>query len=473
MIVDILLLSGVFLPSFAAMLILVFQGRHKAFIAVSASISLFLILLCTKIVLGSDMRIIAALNITPSIEISFAFERFGMFFALISSFLWVITNFYSIDYLVINQIPGRAKFLSYFCLSMTCVMGVAFAGNLITLFVFYELLTITTYPLVTFKKSSEASRAGRIYLLMLFGSSLLFFFLAIVMTFNFAGTLDFVEGGILPQMSPAKSTLLLLLFAYGVGKAALVPMHSWLPRAMVAPSPVSAFLHAVAVVKAGVFTIIKIIVYIFGIDNLCLCMQEATNILLYIAGLSTIFSTLMALRQDNLKRMLAYSTVSQLSYMIMSAALLSSAAVEAAFFHLLAHAFAKITLFFAVGAIYSFSGRQYISDLNGIAQKLPLTMFAFAIAALSMIGLPPAVGVLSKFFIIKAGYKNLFLLSVTLISTIANAFYFLPALYRAFFCKLRGAHIRNESVLLAIPAVVTSCCLILLFFSSNLVFSLL
>ena len=159
--------------------------------------------------------------------------------------------------------------------------------------------------------------------------------------------------------------------------------------------------------------------------------------------------------------------------MIMSVALFSSAAVEAAFFHLLAHAFAKITLFFAVGAIYSFSGRQYISDLNGIAQKLPLTMLAFAIAALSMIGLPPTVGALSKFFIIRAGYDNLFVVAVTLISTIANAFYFLPALYRAFFCKLKGEHIRSESVLLAIPAVVTSCCLVLLFFFSNFAFALL
>ena len=173
---------------------------------------------------------------------------------------------------------------------MTCVMGIAFAGNLMTLFVFYELLTITTYPLVTFKKSSEASRAGRIYLLMLFGSSLLFFFLAIALTFNLAGTLDFVEGGILPQMSLAKSTFLLLLFAYGAGKAALMPMHSWLPRAMAAPSPVSAFLHAVAVVKAGVFTIIKIIVYIFGIDNLCTEHARGLQIYCYILqGLALFF----------------------------------------------------------------------------------------------------------------------------------------------------------------------------------------
>jgi multicomponent Na+:H+ antiporter subunit D len=249
-----------------------------------------------------------------------------------------------------------------------------------------------------------------------------------------AGTLDFTPGGILAdKATPFALSVLLALFAFGIGKAALMPLHFWLPAAMVAPTPVSALLHAVAVVKAGVFTILKIVVYVFGLETLR--ETGAADWLVYAAGATILIASLIALNQDNLKRRLAFSTISQLSYVVLGAALLAPVAVMGAAFHIAAHAVSKITLFFAAGSIYTTAHLTEVSQLDGIGRKMPVTMGAFAIAALSMIGLPPTVGFLSKWFILSGAMtlQDWFAVAVLAVSTVLNAAYFLPILARAFF----------------------------------------
>jgi len=302
------------------------------------------------------------------------------------------------------------------------------------LFFSYEVLTLSTFPLVTHSGKPDAIKSGRTYLGILLSTSIGLQLLAIIWTWQTTGTLTFEAGGILNgKMSDGAVAILLLLYMYGIGKAALMPVHRWLPAAMVAPTPVSALLHAVAVVKAGVFTVVKVIVYIFGYDFL----SEAINInwLLYIAGFTIIAASLVALRQDNLKRRLAYSTISQLSYVVMAAAILAPLSIIGAVLHIAAHAVGKITLFFAAGSIYTATHKTEISQLNGIGRKMPWTMGAFSVASLSMIGIPPTVGFISKWYILMGAIQSeqIFAISVIILSTLLNAGYFVPIIYCSFF----------------------------------------
>jgi len=378
-------------------------------------------------------------EITPALKISFTLEWLGFLFALVASFLWIITTIYSIGYMRTNKEKNLGRFYCFFALSIFSVMGIALSDNLLTLFLCYELLTIFTFPLVAHEGDENSKKGAKTYLSILIGTSMSFFLIAVIWVFNITGTLDFKSGGILAgHASIFETGLLLLLFSYGIGKAALMPFHRWLPAAMVAPTPVSALLHAVAVVKAGVFSIVKIIVYIFGIENLHNVIDTnwwGGGWLVVISGTTILCASVIALRQDNLKKRLAFSTVSQLSYVIMAVALLAPQAVMAAGFHIAAHAIGKITLFFAAGSIYTASGKKYVSELNGIGKRMPYTMAAFAIASLSMIGLPPTVGFLSKYYMLKGAfeYGNFFAVTVIVVSTLLNAAYFLPIIYAAFF----------------------------------------
>ncbi len=302
-------------------------------------------------------------------------------------------------------------------------------------------MTISTYPLVTHKANEEAVRAGRLYLLLLLGTSLVLFLPAIIATYALAGTLDFTPGGILGgKAGPGVTALLLALYVFGIGKAAVMPLHFWLPAAMVAPTPVSALLHAVAVVKAGVFAILKVIVLIFGVDSLSTTGQSLW--LTLVAGATIIAASLVALRQDNLKRRLAYSTVSQLSYVILGAAILAPISVVGAAMHIAAHAVSKITLFFAAGSIHTASHLTEVSQLDGIGRRMPWTMGAFAIGAVSMIGIPPTAGFLGKWFMLTGAMQtaNWIAVGVIVISTILNAGYFLPIVFRAFFREAPAGH---------------------------------
>jgi len=373
------------------------------------------------------------LEMLPGIALGFRVEPLGMLFALVAASLWIVNSIYSIGYMRANDEPQQTRFYACFALALCATMGIAFSANLLTLFVFYEMLTLVTWPLVTHHGDDEARKGGRLYLGFLLGTSIVLLLPAIVATWALAGTLEFTPGGIL-RGTASGSVIggLLALFMFGIGKAALMPVHRWLPAAMVAPTPVSALLHAVAVVKAGVFTVVKVIVYVFGVDMLA--GVRAADWLPTVAGFTIVAASIVALRSDNLKRRLAYSTVSQLSYVVLAAALLTPISIAAAALHIATHAVGKITLFFAAGAIYTAAHKTEVSQLDGIGRRMPWTMGAFTVGALSLIGIPPLAGFLSKWMMFQgaAVAGNHVALAVLGLSTLLNAAYFLPIVHAAF-----------------------------------------
>ena len=395
--------------------------------------------------------------LTPlrGLPIAFRVEPLGLLFALIASGLWIVNSIYSIGYMRGNKERKQTRFYSFFALAIASALAIAFSANLLTLFLFYEILTLITYPLVTHAGTEKAKKGGRTYLGILMSTSVLFLLPAVIYTWYAAGTTDFRPGGILPaSLSPGVVGGLLALFMFGIAKAALMPFHRWLPAAMVAPTPVSALLHAVAVVKAGVFSVVKVVLYVFGLDILA----GTTNWLLAISGFTIIAASVVALNADNLKRRLAYSTISQLSYIILAAAVLAPLSLIGATLHIATHALGKITLFFAAGSIYTASHKTEISQLDGIGRRMPWTMGAFGIATLSMIGLPPAAGFVSKWYMVSGAIDQAqwFAVAVILISTLLNAGYFLPILYRAFFRPLSAealAHPHGEAPLFIVLAL--------------------
>jgi len=406
----------------------------------------------------------------PGAAIALRVEPLGMLFAALASLLWIVNSIYSIGYMRANGEQHQTRFYVCFAVALAATMGIAFAGNLLTLFLFYEVLTLSTYPLVAHKGDANSVGSARVYLGILLGTSIGLFLPAIVWTYRVTGTLEFTPGGIMAGHIDGPAVgLLLALFAFGAGKAALMPVHRWLPAAMVAPTPVSALLHAVAVVKAGVFTITKVIVYVFGIDFLF--AQPSAGWLLYAAVFTMITASVVALRQNNLKRLLAYSTVSQLSYVVLAAAILKPLSEVGAALHIVAHAFGKITLFFAAGSIYTASKKTDVDQLDGIGARMPWTMAAFTIGALSMIGVPPTAGFVSKWYILAGSFQSDNYLAVATIvaSTLLNAAYFLPIVYRAWFRRESRAPARDhgEAPVAIVLALTVTAALTLAFFLFN------
>lgn len=374
------------------------------------------------------------IDVAPGLAIAFKVEPLGMLFALVASLLWIVNSIYSIGYMRAHDEPRQTGFYACFAIALGSTMGIAFAGNLFTLFLCYEALTLCTFPLVTHKRSPEAMRAGKLYLLLLLGTSMVLFLPAIFATWFLAGTLDFVPGGILAgKATPLVTGLLLALFAFGIGKAALMPVHFWLPAAMVAPTPVSALLHAVAVVKAGVFAIVKIVVYVFGIETLSL--SGANDWLIYVGSASLLLASLIALTRDNLKARLAYSTISQLAYVVIGAALAGSTGIVGSGLQIATHAAGKITLFFCAGAIYVASHKTEISEMAGIGRRMPVTMLAFLVGSLSIVGLPPFGGMWSKWLLVLGALEagHVFVVIVLMLSSLLSVAYLLPIVARAFF----------------------------------------
>ncbi|WP_036859884.1 monovalent cation/H+ antiporter subunit D family protein [Porticoccus hydrocarbonoclasticus] len=409
-------------------------------------------------------------QILPGLHIALHSEPLSILFALVASGLWIVTSVYSIGYMRANQEKRQTQFYVCFAVAIFGAMGVAFAANLLTLFLFYEILTLSTYPLVAHKGDDKARAGARTYLGILLATSIGLFLPAMMWTYFVAGTLDFRPGGILEgNIGGIGATILLLMFMFGIGKAALIPVHRWLPAAMVAPTPVSALLHAVAVVKAGVFTIAKVVIYIFGLDFLVDVPHEV--IAVYIAGFTIVVASILALRQTNIKRMLAYSTVSQLSYIVLAVLVLTPLSEIGAIVHIVAHAVAKITLFFAAGAIYIASKKTEINQLDGIGFRMPITMGAFAIAAFSMIGVPPTGGFVSKWYMIAGAFQidSYFVLIVLTLSTGLNAAYFLPIIFRAYFRKESVAPPKphGEAPLPMVGAICVTALLTLLVFFLN------
>jgi multicomponent Na+:H+ antiporter subunit D len=374
------------------------------------------------------------LQIVPGLELAFSVEPLGMLFALVAATLWIVNSAYSIGYMRGNREPRQTQFYVCFAVALSAAVGIAFSGNLFTLFLFYEVLTLTTYPLVAHHADEEARRGGRIYLTILLGTSIVLLLPAILWTLTLAGTLDFRPGGILAGHADALTTgLLLALFAFGIGKAALMPFHLWLPNAMVAPTPVSALLHAVAVVKAGVFTVLKVVVYIFGPGHLL--ATGASEWLVYVATFSLLMASVMALTKQNLKARLAYSTVSQLAYIVLGAAIATPLALVGAAMHIVMHAAGKITLFFCAGAIYTAHHKTEIGQLDGIGRVMPFTMAAFFLGALSVTGLPPLGGAWSKMYLALGGLDGgyWFVVAALMISSLLNIAYLMPIVAAAFF----------------------------------------
>ncbi|HJZ43137.1 MAG TPA: proton-conducting transporter membrane subunit, partial [Hyphomicrobiaceae bacterium] len=393
-----LVLAAVLIPFIGALLLPIFHQlpnlREAVTLATAGALFLTVLGLLGPVLAGARPE---ALNIVvvPGLALAFKLEPLGMLFALVASVLWIVNSIYSIGYMRGNDEPRQTSYYVCFAVALGCTIGIAFAKNLFTLFLFYEGLTLSTYPLVTHKATPEAIRGGRIYLLLLLGTSLVLLLPAIVITWALAGTIDFTPGGILKgKASGAVIGLLLALYAFGIGKAALMPLHFWLPAAMVAPTPVSALLHAVAVVKAGVFTIVKVVVYVFGTG--VLTANGAADWLVYFASASLLIASLVALTRDNLKARLAYSTVSQLAYVVLGASLANATSIIGSGLHIATHAAGKITLFFCAGAIYTALHKTEVSDMTGIGRKMPITMTAFLIGSLSIIGLPPFGGTWSK-----------------------------------------------------------------------------
>ena len=405
----------------------------------AVTIGASLVLLYFVIHLYQGMQLGESINahwgeLLPGLQISFNIEPLGMLFALIASFLWLITTIYSIGYMRSHKEQNQTRFYACFAIAIGSVMGIAFASNLFTLFIFYEVLTLSTYPLVTHAGTEKAKKGGRIYLGILLSTSIVFFLLAIISTWFVAGDLNFKPGGVFDaNVDKTVAGTILVLFIFGIGKAAIMPFHRWLPAAMVAPTPVSALLHAVAVVKAGVFTVLKICIYIFGID--LLAVLPSTQFLLYLAGASILLASLVAMRQDNLKARLAYSTVSQLGYITLGALLASSAGIMGSSMHIATHAFGKITLFFCAGAILVAAHKSNISEMRGLGRQMPITMAAFFIASLSIIGVPPTGGTWSKWYLLMGTIETeqLLLMGILMISSLLNIAYLLPIPFHAFF----------------------------------------
>jgi multicomponent Na+:H+ antiporter subunit D len=400
-------------------------------------------------------------EVLPGVAIALRVDAMGMYFALVASFLWILTSIYSIGYMRALDEHDQTRYYASFAVAMSATIGVAFSANMLTLYLFYEMLSLSTYPLVTHKQNTEARSAGRKYLTYLLGTSVAFVLPAMILIYSLTGTLDFAAGGILAGKTDASTvSLLLVLLVFGFAKAAVMPFHGWLPAAMVAPTPVSSFLHGVAVVKVGVFSILRMVFFVFGTG--LLADLNLGVVLTTLASVTIIVASLVALTQDNLKRRLAYSTIGQLSYMILGAGMLTAAGMTGGLLHLSMHAFGKITLFLCAGAIYVAAQKSNISEMDGLGRRMPVTYAAFFLASLSIIGMPPMGGFLSKWSMVIGAIDGgqLILVAVVLVSSMLNAAYFFPIVYRGIFARSADGNdqgeVREAPLLCLIPLSITA-----------------
>jgi multicomponent Na+:H+ antiporter subunit D len=416
-------------------------------------------------------------EVIPGVAFRLRVDALGMLFAIVSSSLWIITSAYSIGYMRGLDEHSQTRYFCFFAIALSATIGVAFSANLFTLYLFYEMLSFSTYPLVTHHQDHKSRSSGRKYLLYIVGTSIGLVLPAMLIAYHLTGTLEFARQGFLAGTgSKTLMTVLLLMLVFGFAKVAIMPLHSWLPAAMVAPTPVSALLHAVAVVKVGAFSVLRVITGVFGTD-LLRTFNLGTPIC-YLAAFTIIAASLIALSQDELKRRLAYSTIGQLAYIVLGAALLSPKGVVGGMTHIAMHAFGKITLFFCAGAIFVGTGKKYISQMTGIGKRMPVTMIAFFIGSLSVIGLPPTGGFFSKWYLALGTLQadQLPMLIVLLVSSLLNAAYFLPIVYKAFFCteteSMFDNHIQEAPMWCVVPLVITAAGSVILFFYPTLFLNL-
>mgnify|MGYP002629462671 CR=1 FL=1 len=431
-------LIAVLLPVGAALLVLLTGERYRnvrdSWSTIAAVVMVAVIASMLPDVLDGRVPQTTIIEMSPGIDIMLRADAAGMIFGLLASSLWVLASVYAVGYMRVEHEQRQTRFFVAYALSLGAAAGVAFSANLLTFVLFYELLTLVTFPLVTHRETASAIIAGRKYLAYtLFGGLMLIGGTAWVHMLGIDGT--FVAGGLMADQNISKSTAwgLLTVLMVGVGvKSAVMPLHGWLPSAMVAPTPVSALLHAVAVVKAGVFGVVRMLMFVFGAE--LLREMNAWQFIAVLAAVTLITGSMLALRHDNLKRRLAYSTISHLSYIVLGVALLGPIALTGALLHIIGHGVTKITLFFVAGAINSHTHKENVSELDGIGRQMPITMGAFTLAALSMVGIPPFVLFTSKFYL---GWgaaqvdQQVFML-VYLFSGVLAAGYLFPVIYRAF-----------------------------------------
>ncbi|MBN2507477.1 MAG: monovalent cation/H+ antiporter subunit D family protein [Verrucomicrobia bacterium] len=403
-------------------------------------------------------------ELLPGLRFALRADALSMIFAVAASFLWGLTVFYSAGYMRGLAERAQTRFNACFALTLFGAMGCAFADNLLTLYLFYEIVSICSYPLVAHHQDEEGYEGGRKYLVYLTATAKGLVLPAIILIYVLSGTLDFADSpraGMLPAtVHGGLVTVLYVCCLLGFAKNAVMPLHHWLPGAMVAPTPVSALLHAVAVVKVGVFATVRVMLYVFGVERM-----HALNLGLptaYFVSFTILAASVVALGKNNLKARLAYSTVSQLSYVILGVALLTPAGIAGGLVHIAHHAFAKITLFFCAGAIYVATRKQDISDMSGLGRAMPLTFGAFGLASLSMIGAPPVGGFVSKWYLLLGALdaRSVGILAVLLASTLLNAAYFAPVVYHAFFSPppagQRTVLFKEASPAMVVPLTLTA-----------------
>ena len=399
-------------------------------------------------------------QISPGIDLTLRADPFGVFFALIASGLWILTSFYSIGYVRGLKEHHQTRYFASFALCLSATLGVAFAANLLTFVIFFEVLTIATYPLVIHKQTPEAIAAGRKYLAFTLTAGVVLV-AAMATMLQLTGTLDFQPGGLraFQDLSPVAVKILFGMFLAGVGvKAAIMPLHAWLPAAMAAPTPVSALLHAVAVVKSGVFGVVRVAGFLFGPETLS--RFGLNDVMLWLAGSTILLASCLAFAENNLKRRLAYSTVGHLSYVVLGAGLLSPSGLIGGLLHIANHATMKIVLFFCAGAIYVNAHKEKISELDGIGRAMPWTMGAFALASLGLAGIPPVNGFVSKWYLGLGALEggSVTVVAILLISGLLNAGYFVPIVYRAFFKQSENFNsIGEASAWMVVPLILAAC----------------
>jgi multicomponent Na+:H+ antiporter subunit D len=448
-------------PAITAMLIVLTRrvpAVRDAILIIGAVITFGMIATLVPGALDGQVATTSLGGLLPGTELTLRADGMGMIFALLAGFLWVLAGSYALGYMRGDNAEHQTRFYAFYALCLSTAFAVAFAGDLLTFFIAYEALTLATYPLVTHKGDAKAVAAGRKYLgtLLTGGVAVL---LATIIVYANTGELAFTPGGFVADaLGPGLTIAVFALFAVGFAtKAGVMPLHAWLPGAMVAPTPVSALLHAVAVVKAGVFAFGRLIGFVIGPG--VLADLDVGLVLAAVTGATIVVASVIALRQDNLKRRLAYSTIAHLSYIVLGFALLSRTSFEGGLLHIVNHGALKITLFFAAGAIHIAAHKDNISELDGIARRMPFTMTAFAVAAYGLAGLPPMGGFVSKSYLVLGAIEadELVFAGVMVFSGIFTAAYLFPIVYRAFFKPLPDDHHHGEaSALMVVPLCLTA-----------------
>lgn len=431
----IILLLPIVLPILAAIAIPFLMEKNKKIIQPFVILTVFLNLIINWMIITTlKTRMFHIWKLNTFIDVFLKVDELGILFSLLVSVLWIFTTFYAIGYM--EHEKHQERFFAFFIMTLGITNGIAYSGNLFTLYIFYELLTLATYPLVIHAETEEALHSGKKYLIYSFGGAT-FILLGMILLYTITFDLSFVAGGLESLKYLSNNKMLLMIFitiflGFGV-KAALVPFHSWLAAAMVAPTPVSALLHAVAVVKSGIFALLRVCYYLFGAD--VVLRIEGNVYVTYLVVITILLGSLLALHQDHLKKRLAYSTISQLGYILLGIVIINENALLGSILHLINHALIKITLFFCVGAIYVATHKNNIHEIKGIGRKMPVIMWCFAIASFSLIGVPPSNGFVSKWYLALGalGADKPVFAALLMLSAFLTAAYLLPIVVTAFF----------------------------------------